>query len=106
MEMCAPKSKGGMSFLDIHAFILAMLEKQAMRLIENSEFLCVCILRDKYYLDGNLLEAKLKKGPSFTWQSNMAGVNVLHHSYIWRAGDGQNINIQADAWMPIVMIGK
>ena len=29
------------------------------------------------------MNAKLKKGSSFTWQSIMAGDNTLRHGYIW-----------------------
>ena len=35
------------------------------------------ILRAKYFPNGSLLQATLKNGASFTWQSNMAGVNSL-----------------------------
>ena len=99
-KMCVPKSQGGMGFRDIHYFILAMLAKQAWRLLENPDSLCATILRAKYFPDGDLLNAKLKKGSSFTWQSIMAGVNTLKHGYIWRVGNGQKIDIWEDAWIP------
>uniref|UniRef100_A0A453RFL4 Reverse transcriptase zinc-binding domain-containing protein n=1 Tax=Aegilops tauschii subsp. strangulata TaxID=200361 RepID=A0A453RFL4_AEGTS len=98
--MCVPKSQGGMGFRDIHCFNLAMLAKQAWRLLENPDSLCATILRAKYFPDGDLLNAKLKKGSSFTWQSIMAGVNTLKHGYIWRVGNGQKIDIWEDAWIP------
>ena len=46
------------------------------------------------------MNAKLKKGSSFTWQSIMTGVNTLNHGYIWRVGNGQKIDIWEDAWIP------
>lgn len=30
----------------------------------------------------------------------MVGGNYLKHGYIWRVGNGQNINIWDDAWTP------
>ena len=30
----------------------------------------------------------------------MAGINSLKRGYIWRVGNGQNINIWEDAWIP------
>ena len=46
------------------------------------------------------MNAKLKKGSSFTWQSILAGVNTLKNGYIWQVGNGQNIDIWEDAWTP------
>jgi hypothetical protein len=76
-KMCIPKKLGGMGFRHLHAFNLAMLAKQSWRLISNLDSLCAQILRAKYYPDGNILKSGLKKGSSFTWQSIIAGLNVL-----------------------------
>jgi hypothetical protein len=99
-KMCVPKDKGGMGFRDIHCFNLAMLAKQAWRLIFEPDSLCATILRAKYFPDGNLLDAKLKKGSSYTWQSIMAGVQCLRKGCIWRIGDGNKVNIWEDPWVP------
>ena len=99
-KMRVLKRQGGMVFHDIRCFNLVMLAKQAWSLLENPDSLCAAILRAKYFPDGDLLNAKLKKGSSFTWQSIMAGVNTLKHGYIWRVGNGQKIDIWEDAWIP------
>ena len=52
----------------------------------------------KYYPHGDLLNAKVKKGSSFTWQSILAGINTLKRC--WRVGNEHNINIWEDAWIP------
>ena len=54
----------------------------------------------QYYPDGDLLNIDLKKGSSFTWQSIMASVSSLKRGHIWRVGNGQNIDIWEDAWIP------
>lgn len=99
-KMCVPKNQGGMGFRDIHNFNLAFLTKQAWHLLDNLDSLCASILRAKYYPDGDLLNAKLRKGSSFTWKSIMAGTNTLKRGYIWRVGNGHYINIWEDAWIP------
>ena len=99
-KMCIPKKQGGMSFRDIHCFNLTLLAKQAWRLIDNPDSLCATILKAKYFGDGDLLNATLKKKSSYTWQSIMAGVEVLKIGHIWRVGDGTKIKIWKDEWIP------
>src|SRR3990170_3865093 len=89
-----------MGFHDVLCFNLALLAKQAWRLLDNPDSLCATILRAKYFLDGDLMNASLEKGSSFTWQSIMAEVDSLKNGYIWRVGNGQNIDIWRDAWIP------
>ena len=76
-KMCVPKDQGGMGFRDISCFNLALLAKQPWRLLDNPNSLCATILRAKYYLEADLMNASMKNGSSFTWQSIMAGVNSL-----------------------------
>lgn len=85
-------------FRDIHCFNLALLSKQVWRLVDSADSFCASILRPKYFPDGNLRNANLKKGASFTWQrqSIMAGVRTLKLGLIWRVGNGDSIDI----WSP------
>lgn len=100
-KLCLPKLKGGMGFRDFHSFNLAMLAKQVWRLLCDPYSLCAQVLREKYYPDGNkLLQAKLKSGSSYTWQSVLAGLDCFKRGYIWRVGDGSQINIWNDNWIP------
>lgn len=67
----------------------------------NLDSLCAIILRTKYFPDGDLLNATLKKKSCYTWESIMvAGVNIIKRGYGWRVGDGKNINIWSDLWIP------
>ena len=98
-KMCVPKDQGGMGFRDIHCFNLALLAKQAWHLLDNLDSLCVTILTADYFPEGNLTNASLKKGSSFTWKSVMAGMKSLRNGYIWKVKNGQNIDIWRDAWI-------
>ena len=66
-KMCIPKKEGGMGFRDLHCFNKAMLAKQCWRLLSDPDSLCAQLLRAKYYSDGDLMNASLKKGSSYTW---------------------------------------
>lgn len=99
-KLCIPNKHAGMGFRDIHRFNLALLAKQAWRLLDHPESFCASILRPKYFPDGNLLNSQLKKGASFTWQTVMAGVRTLKLGAIWRIGDGSRVDIWNDPWVP------
>ena len=73
-KLCYPKSEGGMGFRDLYLFNLALLAKQCWRLITSPESLCARVLKAKYFPNGGLLQASLKNGASFTWQSIMKGL--------------------------------
>jgi hypothetical protein len=89
-----------MGFHDLHAFNTTVLAKQCWRLMEEPYSLCAGVLWDKYYPDGNLLNAQLKSGSSFTWQSVIYGIQTFNRGCIWRVGDGQQINIWQDPCIP------
>jgi hypothetical protein len=56
-----------MGFRDIHCFNLAVLAKEAWRLITHPDSLCATILKAKYYPNEDLLSVNLEKEASFTW---------------------------------------
>jgi hypothetical protein len=100
-RMCIPKKEGGMGFRDLHTFNLAMLVKQSWRLISSTDSLiCARVLNAKYYPNVHLLKAGPKKGSSFTWQSIIQGLGTFKRGHIWRVGNGTNINIWSDHWIP------
>jgi hypothetical protein len=99
-KICVPKNKGGMGFRDLHCFNLALLSRQCWRLLCEPESLCAQVLRAKYYPFGDLLKAKMKKGSSYTGQSIWCGIQTFKRGHIWRVGDGSEINIWTDAWIP------
>jgi hypothetical protein len=94
------KKDGGLGFRDIHAFNLAMLAKQCWRLWNRPESLCAKILKVKYYANSTILEAKPKRGMSYTWKSIPRGLDVIKMGMIWRVGDGRNLKIWSDPWIP------
>ena len=98
--LCCRKEKGGLGYRDLHLFNLAMLARQGWRLLLNPDSLCAQVLRAKYFPDGDLLSVVEKPGISYSWRSIVRGVQALKDGLIWRVGDGTQINIWTDPWIP------
>lgn len=81
-------------------FNLAMLARQGWRLLENPDSLCAQVLRAKYFPNGDLLNAQEGQGISYSWRSIIRGIQALKEGLIWRVGNGQQINIWLDPWVP------
>ena len=66
-KLCNPKERGGMGFRDIHAFNLALLAKQAWRLIHQNHFLFFRVYKARYFPNCSFMEADLGNNPSYVW---------------------------------------
>ena len=99
-KMCTLKTEGGMGFKDLKAFNLALLTKQGCRISQDSDSLAHRVLKAKYFLDSNFLEAQLGKNPSYTWRSLVAARGVLHCGLRWNIGNGWKVKIWIDRWIP------
>ena len=64
-KLCSPKNKGGLWFQDIHVFNLAMLAKQAWRLIHGTHFLFYHVYKARYFPTCSFMDAELGSNPSF-----------------------------------------
>lgn len=58
-------------------------------------------MKEKYYKNGSLLEAKLGHGPSLVWRSLWSALGLIRAGVKWRVGDGRTIKIWKDSWLPI-----
>lgn len=94
------KEKGGLGYRDLHMFILAMLGRQAWRMLQNFESLCARLLKARYWPNGELLQVQEHPGISYTWRSFVRGIRALEKGLIWRVGNGQQIRIWEDPWLP------
>jgi hypothetical protein len=99
-KLTKPKSEGGLGFRDLYGFNMAMLSRQAWRLLDNPNSLCGRVLKARYFPTSSILEATAAPGISYTWRSILKGVSLLKEGLVWRIGDGTQVNLWSDPWLP------
>lgn len=82
-------------------FNKALLAKQVWRILKNPHSLTAKIMQAKYFPHSSILEAQLGNKPSQVWRSFLAAKELVHSGVLWRVGDGRDINIWGDPWIPI-----
>ena len=68
-NMCHPKKYGGMGFKRIREFNLAMLCKQAWRILTDPNSFIAGFLKARYFPNCKFEEAGLRNNPSYVWRS-------------------------------------
>jgi hypothetical protein len=89
-----------MGFKTLREFNLAMLAKQAWRFHTNPSSLIAKVFKEKYYPLTDVLQAPIGCNPSYAWRSIQASLWVINKGSCWKIGDGSNINIWKDNWVP------
>ena len=84
-----------MGFIDIHAFNIAMLAKQARRLIQGSLSLFFRVYKARYIPNYSFMEAEMGNNPSFVWRSLLE----TRSDTVWKVGDGKSIKIDDHRWL-------
>jgi hypothetical protein len=104
--MLRSKVQGGMGFRDMRLFNQALLARQAWRLISCPDSLCARVLKARYYPRGNLFDTVFTSNPYSTWTAISHGLELLKKGLVWRVGNGKNIRIWRDSWLPRSANGK
>ena len=89
-----------MGFRDIRRFNLAMLAKQRWKLLQDQESLIYKCFKARYFPWVSFLEATDIPNRSYVWKSLIAAQPILKRGCCWRVGDGVNIQVFYDKWMP------
>jgi hypothetical protein len=98
--MTKPKYFGGMGFRETELFNLALLAKQAWRLLTEPDTLSARILTAVYFPNDGFLDAQLGGSPSRVWRAIMDGKNILEQGITRRIGTGEGIRIWQMNWLP------
>lgn len=98
--MSMPKYMGGLGFRDFEIFNLALLARQAWRVLENPELLSARILKSVYFPETDFLSAQLGNHPSQNWRAVIEGRDTLKQGLIRRIGNGETTSIWNSNWIP------
>ena len=99
-RLCLPKKEGGMRFCDLRAFNVALLAKQAWRIINNPQSLLARLYKGRYYNSSTLLQSTSSTSSSYGWKSIQEGKNLLKKGLVLQVKDGRNIRVWEDLWLP------
>ena len=89
-----------MGFRNFKAFNQASLARQTWRILKNEDSLMARCLKAKYFPRKLVTEAQKGYRPSFTWRSIHEASWVMKKGGYWRIGNGENIKIWQDGWLP------
>lgn len=93
------KSKGGMGFRGFKEFNKAKLGKHCWRLINGESSLLEDVLRSRYYLRGNFLNANVGYQPSYAWRSIISARDTVDLGGKWIIGNGEKVKIWEGKWL-------
>ena len=81
-KLCTQKKDGGMGFCDLHSFNLAMLSKQAWRLIQDTHSLFYKVYKARYFPNCSFMIAALGSNPSFFGEASLElGIFSMHDPF-------------------------
>jgi hypothetical protein len=99
-QIVRTKAQGGLGFRDMRIFNQALLARQAWRLIAHPGSLVARVLKAKYYPRGDLLDTVCSGNTSATWTAISYGLELLKKGAIYRVGNGADIKVWRDNWIP------
>ena len=94
------KRMGGMGFRDMELFNLALLARQAWRLLNDTDSLSARLLKAVYFPEVSLLQAELGTHPSQIWRAILDGRDVMAQGVVRRIGDGVSTGTWDHNWIP------
>lgn len=85
-----------MGFKDLAVFNDALLGRQVWRLLHFKNSLLSRVMKAKYYLRCDVLNARLGYSNSYSWRSIWSAKSLVKEGIMRRVGSGRDINIWRD----------
>ena len=92
--------KGGLGLRDFHSMNQALLAKTAWRIHREPQSLISKELLGKYCHNKKIWTIKATQASSWGWKGIIWGKDLLARGIKWCNGDGSQINIFSEQWIP------
>ncbi|OVA01717.1 Reverse transcriptase zinc-binding domain [Macleaya cordata] len=99
-NICKPVSEGGLGIRKSEINNIAMLARNAWRLLENPESLWGKTLKAKYFKNSDFLHANCPNSASWAWKCLHFVKEKIKPFISWIVGDGKFIDPWCDRWIP------
>ncbi|XP_060964543.1 uncharacterized protein LOC115704339 [Cannabis sativa] len=96
------KHKGGLGFKDLRQYNIALLGKQAWRLLVHDSTLVSKVFKARYFPNGSFLSASLGNNPSYVWRSIFEAKDLIMAGARRSIASGIQTLILGDPWLPDV----
>jgi len=100
------KKMGGLGFRKLDCFNTTLLAKQRWRLLKHPQSLVARVFQAKYFPGGSFIDSSLGLRPSYIWRSLWNARPLLKEGMRWRIGDGSQVRIWKDKWVPCTQSHK
>ena len=67
----------------------------------NPNSLCHKVFKARFFPDCSILDVKDSTIGSYAWKSILGARDVIYRGMVWRIGNGQDVRIKEDRWLPI-----
>ncbi|KAK3198630.1 hypothetical protein Dsin_022045 [Dipteronia sinensis] len=98
--LCLPKQCGGLRFRDLFLFQSSFSCQSSLENLKNPEALASHILKAKYFKGFGFLDAPIGSSCFHIWRIIGWGRSLLKEGLRWTVGDGNNIRVFKDQWLP------
>jgi len=98
-RLSVPKVFGGMGFKGLKAFNMAMVGKQAWKLVSTPESLITRLLKAKYFPRSDYFGASIGHNPSYVWRSIWSAKDVIRRGFQWNIGTSEHIPDWNHPWL-------
>ncbi|XP_019150943.1 PREDICTED: uncharacterized protein LOC109147742 [Ipomoea nil] len=98
--LAQPKAAGGLGFRKLHEMNLALLGKQAWRLVTRPQTLVARVYKARYFPRCAFFDSKEGSNPSYIWRGLLAVKDVVREGCRRSIGNGLDTTIGNHAWLP------
>jgi hypothetical protein len=98
-ELCQHLSVGGLGFRSFESFNEAMIAKLAWWVLSGRDSFFVTVLKAKYHVGSNWLNAPLPRSASFVWRGIEGAKALVARGACKLVGSGDSILVWSDPWV-------